>query len=511
MTIDTTKESVCINQLVGIKSENRIIEGDMIVPDIKPDILNVIRSSGNVCIYKKEVLEGKIKIDGTLQVYIIYSADDETGSIRTLNTSLDFTEIIQMQNAIQDMNLIAKTKVINVDTKVLNGRKINIKGSVNFSLKLYLNENLDIIKQIEGVDDIQKLSHDIEVNSLIGQGCTKAFAKETISIDPAYNLAEILNVELNVTNKDTKISYNKVLVKADANIQILYITEDGNIKSCQSTIPAMGFIDIPNIAEGNLCQTDFELKNLLVKPNNEEDHSIYVEAEFEICCFAYEKKDMTVIEDLYSLTKNLSYTQKLVKLIGNKTSKCDVYMIKETIPTPELVNKIICNVNVTPVIFSQNVVADRVNYDGELQINVLYSEVNENRLDTKDIRIPFQFSSEVENKGEIETEIEVQRQDFILLPDGNLDTRIDLNFIMNSTDIKDISVIDEITFDENISREDCSMVIYFTKPGDTLWKIAKKFGSTVDEIARINGIENPDALQIGKQLYIPRYCTRQSA
>ena len=54
MVVDTTKESVCINQIVGQKNENRMIEGDMIVPDIKPDILNTITTSGNVCIYKNK-------------------------------------------------------------------------------------------------------------------------------------------------------------------------------------------------------------------------------------------------------------------------------------------------------------------------------------------------------------------------------------------------------------------------------------------------------------------------
>ena len=49
------------------------------------------------------------------------------------------------------------------------------------------------------------------------------------------------------------------------------------------------------------------------------------------------------------------------------------------------------------------------------------------------------------------------------------------------------------------------MVIYFVKPGDTLWKIAKKFGSTVEDIARVNGIENVNMLQVARQLYIPRY------
>ena len=50
------------------------------------------------------------------------------------------------------------------------------------------------------------------------------------------------------------------------------------------------------------------------------------------------------------------------------------------------------------------------------------------------------------------------------------------------------------------------MVIYFVKPGDTLWKIAKMFKSTVEDIARLNNIEDVNKLTVGQQLYIPRFC-----
>ena len=48
-------------------------------------------------------------------------------------------------------------------------------------------------------------------------------------------------------------------------------------------------------------------------------------------------------------------------------------------------------------------------------------------------------------------------------------------------------------------------MLYIVKKGDTLWKIAKEFGSTVDDIARTNGIENPDVIQVGQKLYIPKF------
>ena len=47
--------------------------------------------------------------------------------------------------------------------------------------------------------------------------------------------------------------------------------------------------------------------------------------------------------------------------------------------------------------------------------------------------------------------------------------------------------------------------MYIVKKGDTLWNIAKSFGTTMDDIVRSNGIEDPNKLVVGQKLFIPRY------
>ena len=101
MEVDTTRQNLTINKLVSTKKQTVTIEGDIIVPDVKPDILNTIDSVGNVCVYKKEVLDGKVRIDGGVNVYLIYLADSQTDTTRGLNTTLDFTQIMDMEAANQ--------------------------------------------------------------------------------------------------------------------------------------------------------------------------------------------------------------------------------------------------------------------------------------------------------------------------------------------------------------------------------------------------------------------------
>ncbi len=45
--------------------------------------------------------------------------------------------------------------------------------------------------------------------------------------------------------------------------------------------------------------------------------------------------------------------------------------------------------------------------------------------------------------------------------------------------------------------------LYTVMPGNTLWGIANFFGTTVDEIVRLNSIENPEFIIPGLVLKIP--------
>ncbi|MGN0536758.1 MAG: LysM peptidoglycan-binding domain-containing protein [Acutalibacteraceae bacterium] len=38
------------------------------------------------------------------------------------------------------------------------------------------------------------------------------------------------------------------------------------------------------------------------------------------------------------------------------------------------------------------------------------------------------------------------------------------------------------------------MIRYVVQPGDSLWKIAKRFGTNIDTIVRMNGIIDPDKI-----------------
>ena len=140
MVVDTTKESVCINQIVGQKNENRVIEGDMIVPDIKPDVVNVINTNGMVYLIKEQVENGKIKIEGNIDNYIVYLSVE--GDNRSVSNTINFFEVIEDERINENVIVNVKAMILSMETKVLNERKLST--TIYLVLKIELSEENEI-------------------------------------------------------------------------------------------------------------------------------------------------------------------------------------------------------------------------------------------------------------------------------------------------------------------------------------------------------------------------------
>lgn len=509
MEISTTKETLNVNKVICEKREMINIQGDMIVPDSKPDILNTITTSGNACIYKKEVMDGKIRLDGNILTYIMYLADGSTDNIRGLNTGLDFSETINIPELETGMNVDVLPKIKFIECKVLNGRKIGIKVTIELSMKVYSKESVEIVTGLSD-ENIQVLSQNMKVNSLLGDGSTKAFVKENVTIPSTDNLAEILNMQIDLVDKDIKISYNKVLAKSEVEIKMAYLTEDGRICKTQARLPLVGFIDMPNIKEENICETSYMTRNILVKPNAIEEHSVYIELEVEISCMAYEEREIRTIQDMYCPGQKMDFNKTMVNTITDKQCKRNMCNIREKVSVPELENGTIVDVGINPIINKENRLNGKIVFEGEIELNFIFTDNFAVGVNSKKVTLPFEQSVDgIPENCKTDTNIEVNSQEF-LNQAGVISVNLDLNFETNAYRSAAIPVINDITAQDEEDMQDYSVIIYVVKSGDTLWKIAKRFGSTVDDIVRVNGIERPDRINVGEKIYIPRYVLKRA-
>lgn len=505
MGVEIEKGKFNVNQIVTNKNENVNIESDCIVPDVKPDIVEISGNSGIVNVYKKEVSDGKIRIDGCIVTYIMYKANENNkNTVRSISHTIDFSQIFAIENATSEMLENTKVRLQNIQCKIINERKINIKANLNFQIKLFTSSSVEFVNNVK-VDDIQKLEKSFTINNVLGMRSTKTSVNEKISIDSNDNLAEILKVNANIINTETKISVNKILIKADIDFKMLYSNEDGRVTQIKKIFPVMGFVDMQDVKDDTICDSNIEIRNMLVKPNGSEDKNISIDIEIGMQVIAYSSKEINIIRDLYSPSRNLKFSQKNVNLIQNKSIYTGTYSVNQR-ETLDIGNEKIYDIDVNVILLDKKATTGVANLNGNIEFIVTHSTEEFTSVSTKNISIPFNCNvtgKNINNNSSLSVSYSVTNENYNIMPGGEIDLKLDIIFTISSSNISNVSLIENVKEDENTTNQKYNMVIYYAKETDNLWAIAKKFKSTKESICQVNNLTD-EKIEPGMQLFITR-------
>ena len=459
-----------INRKIISNIKNIEVQGDIIVPDIKPDIVSIVNTNAIPYIYKEEVLSGRVRIEGNIDTYVVYLADN--GENRSIGTTLTFIENIE-ERLINEESFV-KQKIIleNIESKVLNERKISIKAELKVISNVYEKSEIQLLNDFDNINDIQKLKENIDIRSIVGEKNARTSIKEDISVDESYNISEILKASVDIINIENKISINKVLAKADAEIKILFLAEDGRIGVASASLPIMSFIDIDKITEKNICNTEY--------------------------CEVYEIKNIEVIQDMYGINNNISYSKKETMVQTNDNNPFEKIAINEKILIEDIIN--IYDVLLFPKVVSINKSGTNYNYECELNMTIYYEADNRNGLNVKNVTLPFMFKMN-NDIGNIDFMFDKK---IFTINGENVNCEIDIIATNSNSNFKKISVIENVETSSIENEEFYKMIVYFVKPEDTAWSIAKAFRIPVQELLKQNGIESEKSINTGDRLYIMR-------
>lgn len=168
MSLEIVKEAIKLNQPIGEESTQTVVENDIIVPDVKPDIARILLLDGDAYINNVEAASDRLLVSGTLRYKILYISDDPEQSLKSINTAAGFQYTMEIPDTRQGMECRVKCDIEHLEHEIINSRKVNVKAVL--SLNGIVTDQVDqqIVQDFDGVEDIQVLRRTVGVNSYIG-------------------------------------------------------------------------------------------------------------------------------------------------------------------------------------------------------------------------------------------------------------------------------------------------------------------------------------------------------
>lgn len=512
MSAETINETINVCKYLGFERKTKTIEGEVVLPDIKPDILSIVKIRGRVCINSVKPDEGEIKIDGSICFNVVYIADDETNSQKSINYDLNFSDVIPFQNVKPDSIIRLKYDAGSIEYKVINGRKISVKIPIAFQVKAFQNCDISIVKGIADNNEMEVQKESCSICSMIRVGNTQIDINENVQLDDSnMPIGEILDCDLSITNKEYKLSYNKILAKADAIVKIVYSVdnESGDIEHFETTLPLMGIIDIDEIDDTKKIKIDYLLKNFCVKPvyHDLQANSISVEILADVNAFVCEKDEVELITDFYTPSSILNVETENNVVLKSMTDEEEVIELSQALVVPELSNTKILGISGESNLNERNILNGKIALTGNIDINVLFCKAGNHLIENKKLELPFQHVMKIESINqnmEPLINVSVENIEYSISGENQLQVMIRMKADVLADDEENINSISRLEISDKEVPVMPSVVIYYVKPNDTLWNIAKKFRNKVEDIKEINELKD-DRIYPGQRLIIPRY------
>ena len=487
------KEKVCLNRKVKTILKKLELKSDILVPDIKPDIVSIINTNGIPYVIKENVEYGKVKVEGNIESYIIYLAD--TGENRSISTTLSFFEVIEDERIKENSVIDVRPMIVNIENKILNERKVELTIYLVLKIEISEEDEIELLSEYDDYD-IEKLEKNLKIKNIVSRNKVQNSLKDILKVEDNSKILEIFKVDIEVKNVETKMSFNKLLAKSEVEICLLYLDENKCVRKINSSFPLMTFIDVQNSSDNYMVDIDYIVRNVFFKIQNEGD-SIEFQIDFEIQSVLYEEKEIKVIEDVYSLTKVLDVGSKCVNLeiITNDEIE-NLVKLNETYKIDNMKNLLGSEINVYKV--NQKDINENINVEGEVILKLYYEINGDNNIKINLIKVPFIYKCT--NADNVNFKIEKYEIKEVL---GGINLYVEI-VDECSSNFKDITLINEIKVQEDLDVDDYNLIVYFVKKGDTIWNIAKRFRVTMDSIVKINELEGKDKLNVGEKLYIMR-------
>jgi LysM repeat protein len=105
----------------------------------------------------------------------------------------------------------------------------------------------------------------------------------------------------------------------------------------------------------------------------------------------------------------------------------------------------------------------------------------------------------------VDVDISIDHVTFNMLSPRETETRFLLTFNTRVVEQEETRIIRDIEFAEMepaTLASQASMTVYIVQPNDTLWKIAKRYNTPLDELLTVNEIEHSGKISAGQKLLI---------
>jgi hypothetical protein len=392
---------------------------------------------------------------------------------------------------------------------VVNKKRIDIKGAVTTRVRVVCDSGKEVVSDARGMNiQLKKLPVEYMVGRMHAEKTT--LISENVEINPSKPpVISVIRSSVCLPSPETKVIANKLVVKGNAELCILYSCEDAGkpaMETMKYTLPYSQIIDMDGIDENCSCFVRAQAVNCDISPDA--NNTFKCEFTVNLDCTAVRTSHTELVTDLYSTRYDTDFTVTPVRICRPPVPLCEHITAKYTLEHEEAIEKIYdvwcCTRNIS-------VKADEetgsLMLSGMLKYSALVRGTDgKPLLIEKENAYEHKIPLDCIGSGSVaETDAEVQGCTYTLASNNRIMITADITVSGRICRYSEAEAVTDISVDNRESgkrQSDCALKLYFANEGESIWDISKKYGTSVKAVMEENDLYDEE-LSSDSMLLIP--------
>lgn len=490
----------CYQQVIDITLSQEETQ-EAIVPDACPDILRIISVSGQICIKEKVVTEEHILLTGQVEATVLYYPE-EGEEIQKIPVRLPFQSQSPASPLLAGDEVFVQASLIKGEARILNPRKILLRTDLLFEIAGYQKNALLLSCGVEnGAEQgVQERKMEQEIRPLCAVESKRFTFDENLSLQGQGEVEEVLSVRIQPYCNESKVIGNKLIFKGETEVQILYLNTEGKLDHARHSLPFSQMMEIYDVGEEGESHVSLLLESFYVSPAYSGGHQLDLTIDLLAQVTVRGEKTLSLLEDAYSLYQQVGIEKEQYTLVTMAEERLVPVSIRQIFETTMPI-KAVEEGWVSAGKVSQSREGEQLQFSCDLLISLLCCQENG---EWTMLEFPYTISYSSDCPAQVVSccRCVPQGEVFATPAPGGVELRLSPQFQYSLVETAPITVVVSASLGELRERGNTSVVLRLPQEGETLWDIAKSYGSTTGQIIQANGLEDEE-LPMGQMLLIP--------
>lgn len=465
---------------------------ETVVSDTLPDIARILDVDAAVYLRSKTLQQGSIRIEGIIRGTVLYIGEDSE-RLQRIETELPVVFSAETDGTEDTDTLAANVCLSSADAKLLNPRKIQFRAGVCAAVVAYRSVTAELPAEAEPTPGLYTLTDTKTVSFLSGVE-EKSFLVSDEAELPAGcpPMEKLLCYSHTESVDELKQVGGKMILQGTVRLDTLYLTAGDDAPQHQSfRIPFSQILDIAN-GKAELSTVILTSGGCYLEPLSGSDGITALHLELHLCAqtLCRSEAEIRYIADAYSLKSTCRLKTDTVHTLSAARPAVLRQSVRETVETPDSPKEIVY-VRMTAAFpaCGENGVSEnacvRVLYRtqrGSLSSLSRVLTLTFENGDTAGTTLP-----ETARFGEV----------YAAAGDNAVELRCPVELTLDAAAASELSYVSSIELEEKETAEETERpsLIVIRLGTESLWNVAKKFGSTCELIESANpGPVNPGDL-----------------